>query len=66
MTLSPEERAAWVGLHLVKGIGPVRFRRLLDHFGSAREAWTASPKDLEQAGVTGQALPGRTPTIPRG
>ncbi len=56
MTLSPEERAAWVGLHLVKGIGPVRFRRLLDHFGSAREAWRASPKDLEQAGVTGQAL----------
>ncbi len=56
MALTFEERAAWVGLHRVKGIGPVRFRRLLDHFGSAQEAWQASPKELEQVGVTGQAL----------
>ena len=37
-----EERLAWVGLSMVKGIGPARFRRLVAHFGSAQAAWQAS------------------------
>ncbi len=56
MALSFEERAAWVGLSLVKGIGSVRFRRLLDHFGTAQAAWQASSSDLMAAGVTGPVL----------
>lgn len=45
------ERLAWVGLSMVTGIGPVRFRRLLAHFGSAAEAWQASAEALEAAGL---------------
>lgn len=46
-----EERLAWVGLSMVKGIGPVRFRRLVDHFGSAHAALEAPPAALEAAGL---------------
>ncbi len=48
---SLDELRYWVGFNLVKGVGPVRFRRLLDHFGSARDAWNASLTDLAQAGL---------------
>lgn len=41
----------WVGFNLVKGIGPIRFRSLLDHFGDASAAWHASRSDLEEAGI---------------
>ena len=41
----------WVGFNLVKGVGPVRFRRLLDIFGSAEAAWQAGPAALAQAGL---------------
>jgi DNA processing protein len=46
-----EERAYWVGLNLVKGIGAVRFRKLLDHFGDARSAWEAHPEELRASGL---------------
>jgi len=46
-----EERLAWIGLSMVKGIGPVRFRRLVSHFGSARAALEAPPHMLEAAGL---------------
>ncbi len=49
--LSPAERAAWVGFSLVKGIGPARFRRLLQAFGQARAAWRASRAALVAAGL---------------
>ena len=45
------ERWAWVGLSMVKGIGPVRFRHLLAHFGSALAAWQAPAEALEAAGL---------------
>jgi len=32
-----EQKAYWVGLNLVKGIGAVRFKLLTDFFGSARQ-----------------------------
>lgn len=35
------ERAAWVALALVPGIGPTRFARLVEHCGSAHGALTA-------------------------
>jgi DNA processing protein len=41
----------WIGLTLVKGIGAVRFQRLLDKFGDAETAWSASPDELKQAGL---------------
>ena len=42
-----EERLAWVGLSMVKGIGPARFRGLLSRFGSAAAAWNAPASTLE-------------------
>jgi DNA processing protein len=46
-----EERAYWVGLNLVKGIGAVRFRKLLDHFGDVRSAWEAHPEQWQAIGI---------------
>jgi DNA processing protein len=37
---------------MVKGIGAVRLRTLLDTFGDAQQAWTASPQALRQAGLS--------------
>ncbi len=45
------ERLAWIGLSMVKGIGPARFRRLLTHFGTATEAWQAPRQALQEAGL---------------
>ena len=44
-------RRYWVGFNLVKGIGAVRFRLLLEAFGDARSAWQASPEALRDAGL---------------
>ena len=46
----------WVGFNLVKGVGPVRFRRLLDFFGSAEAAWLASPAGLAEAGLDPRSI----------
>jgi DNA processing protein len=42
----------WIGFNLVKGIGAVRFRALLNAFGDASEAWHASPQALRNAGLS--------------
>jgi DNA processing protein len=42
----------WVGFNLVKGIGAVRFRTLLDFFGSAEMAWQAPADALREAGLS--------------
>ncbi len=44
------ERAAWVALSGVRGMGPTRFRRLLDAFGDARAALEADPEEVERVG----------------
>lgn len=44
-----DERNYWLALNMVKGIGAVRFRGLLDYFGSAKTAWAASPSQLHEA-----------------
>jgi len=46
-----DERNYWLALTMVKGIGAVRFRTLLDSFGSARAAWAAAPEQLRDAGL---------------
>lgn len=42
----------WIGFNLVKGIGAVRFRTLLDVFGDASSAWHASSQALRNAGLS--------------
>ncbi len=41
----------WVSLTRVPGIGPARFRRLLDYFGDAETSWYATYADLQAAGL---------------
>jgi DNA processing protein len=40
----------WVGFSRVPGIGPVRLRALLDHFGDVCNAWGASTATLQALG----------------
>jgi len=42
----------WVGLNLVKGIGSVRFKALVDAFGDPEAAWNASPEAWLDAGLS--------------
>ena len=46
----------WLGFNIVRGIGPVRFRALLDHFGNAERAWRASADALRAAGLDRRSL----------
>jgi DNA processing protein len=41
----------WLALNRVRGIGPARFRLLLEGFGSAHEAWRATLADWQAAGL---------------
>jgi len=36
----------WLGFSQFPGVGPERFTKLLKHFGSAKNAWNASEKEL--------------------
>lgn len=47
-----EDKRYWIGFTLVKGIGAVRFQRLLDRFGDAESAWRAAPSELAEAGLS--------------
>ncbi len=51
-----DERQYWVGFNLVKGVGAVRLRKLLDFFGKLSIAWEAPPEALRTAGLTPRAL----------
>ncbi|MBN1536076.1 MAG: DNA-processing protein DprA [Anaerolineales bacterium] len=46
----------WVGFNLVKGIGAVRLRLLLDAFGDVKTAWQASPSALRNAGLSNKLV----------
>ncbi len=46
----------WLGFNLVRGIGPVRLRALLDVFGDVRSAWEASETTLRDIGLNKRAL----------
>ena len=47
-----DSRMYWVALNLVKGIGAVRFKALLEAFGTPEAAWNASSEALLQAGLS--------------
>lgn len=42
------ERAYWVAFHRVPYIGPARLKRLVDTFGSLKEAWNAPDAELRR------------------
>lgn len=48
---SDQEKRYWVGFNLVKGIGAVRFRRLLSEFESLENAWHAPSNALRKVGI---------------
>ncbi|MBI2845457.1 MAG: DNA-protecting protein DprA [Chloroflexi bacterium] len=46
----------WVGFNQVPGIGPIKFKQLLDHFGDAGQAWEAEARELKEAGLDAKAI----------
>jgi DNA processing protein len=51
-----DEKAYWVALNKVTGVGAVRMAALLAHCGSAEAAWRASIHDLKEAGIDRRTL----------
>ena len=49
-TLSGDQRLAWLRLIRTPGIGPITFRELLNHFGSATDALAALPELAKKSG----------------
>lgn len=47
-----DPRMYWVGFNMVKGIGAVRFKALLEAFGTAEAAWNASPEAMTDTGLS--------------
>jgi len=52
LTAGMEDKIYWVAVNLVKGIGAVRLRALLDYFGDLKTAWNAPADALMQAGLS--------------
>lgn len=51
------ERAAWVALSTISGVGPARFRRLIEAFGSPLTALRAGPAAIaDEADLSGSTL----------
>jgi DNA processing protein len=48
---SLDPKAYFVGFNLVKGIGAVRLKALIDHYGSAEAAWKAPADSLRASGL---------------
>jgi DNA processing protein len=46
----------WIGFNIVRGVGPVRLRALLDYFGDIERAWRASSEELRRAGLDRRSL----------
>lgn len=51
-----DAKAFWVGFNLVKGIGAVRLRLLLEHFGSLEVAWQAPADVLAKIGLPQKSI----------
>jgi len=51
-----DQRAFWVGLSLVPGIGPAKFRRLVEQLGSPEAAWKARPALLAEIGLDRRSI----------
>src|SRR5437773_11883507 len=41
----------WLGFNRIKGVGAIRFRRLLECFGDLQAAWNAPADALRDAGL---------------
>lgn len=50
-----DERAYWLGFHLIPNIGAARIARLIESFGTLAEAWAAGLSDLLAAGMNERA-----------
>ena len=46
----------WVGFSKIQGIGRVKIALLLEHFGSMKNAWTASVSELREAGLDSKSI----------
>lgn len=46
-----DETSYWVAFSVFPGIGPVRFKLLLDYFGTAKAAWDATNVELRATGI---------------
>lgn len=51
-----DQRLYWIALNKVNGIGPVRFRALLEAFPDVQTAWEARASDLKAAGLPPASL----------
>jgi DNA processing protein len=51
-----DKKAYWVGFNLVKGVGAVRLKGLLEYFGSLEIAWQAPADGLRAAGLPPKTL----------
>jgi DNA processing protein len=51
-----DARAFWVAFNTVRGIGAVRLRLLLDHFGDLEIAWNAPSEAYKAAGISSQII----------
>lgn len=47
-----KERKYWLGLSVFPGIGPVTFKKLYTHFGSAKVIWHADVKEIAESGLS--------------
>src|SRR5438874_12576976 len=57
--LSLDELSYWIAFNRVLGIGPVRFKLLLDFFHEdVAAAWQASSKELAQLGLDQKTIEG--------
>jgi len=46
----------WIGFNIVRGIGPMRLRALLDYFGDIERAWRAPAEELRSVGLDRRSL----------
>jgi DNA processing protein len=51
-----EQQAYWVGFNLVRGIGAVRMKNLLDYYGNLEIAWNAPAGGLIAAGLPARVV----------
>lgn len=49
--VTSSEQACWLGFSAFPGIGPLRFKLLLQFFGSGENAWKASERELVKIGL---------------
>jgi DNA processing protein len=54
-----DTREAFVALNLIDGVGPVRVRQLLEHFGEAPAILQASESQLQQVRGIGEDTAGK-------